>query len=83
MTTKKTGPARALLVELERITGSINDPQYPDIAGRKSALKYDVLPNLLKDNVNLIKQALREYCGEPESEVVTLAEEDPNQFPLL
>lgn len=43
--------------------GIINDPAADNTAGRVDALKYDVLPNLLKSEAMLIIKALRVYCG--------------------
>lgn len=54
----------ALLAELTRLTGIINDPESDNkpenLGGRVEALRYEVLPKLLVDNVNVITAALRE-----------------------
>jgi hypothetical protein len=49
-----------LLTSITRLTDIINDPNTDDTAGRKSALRYEVLPKLLVDEVELIKRALQE-----------------------
>jgi hypothetical protein len=49
-----------LLTRITHLTDIINDPKADNTAGRKEALRYEVLPKLLVDNVSLITAALRE-----------------------
>jgi hypothetical protein len=49
-----------LLTRITHLTDIINDPKADNAAGRKEALRYEVLPKLLVDNVSLITAALRE-----------------------
>jgi hypothetical protein len=49
-----------LLTRITDLTDIINDPKADNTAGRKEALRYEVLPKLLVDNVNVITAALKE-----------------------
>jgi transketolase len=60
-----------LLTRITDLTDIINDPQADNTAGRKEALRYEVLPKLLVDNLNLITTALKEKVER---------EEQPNLF---
>jgi hypothetical protein len=49
-----------LLARITGLTDIINDPKADNTAGRKETLRYEVLPKLLVDNLNLITAALKE-----------------------
>lgn len=58
--------ASALLTSITRLTDIINDPKADNMAGRKEALRYEVLPKLLVDEVDIIVKALREQVKREE-----------------
>jgi hypothetical protein len=52
----------ALLKELERISAELDNPDADDTAGRLSALRYEVLPQLLVSERLTVLKSLRKFC---------------------
>lgn len=51
-----------LLTKMEYLCAELDNPDADDTAGRLSALRYDVLPQLLASERQTVLKSLRQFC---------------------